>query len=451
MHIKNGLDIPLTGHPQQTIVVTKSTNTVGVVAADFHGVKPAMAVGVGDKVKQGQVLYRDKRNSKITINAPASGVVSAVNRGLRRVLQAVVIDVDKSVAPLEFAKMNATALAKAAQPPVRQVLLDSGQWAALRTRPFSQTPDPATQPQAIFVTAMDSQPLAANPQVILEYGENTAMFALGLQVMQAISTAPIFVVHAAENTDFPITPLNRVQYHSFSGKHPAGNVGTHMHFLAPVNRNGENWHIDYQDVIAWGYLFNYGHTSRQRCVAISGPVALNPCIVETVRGADLYTLCADEMKDTDNARIISGSVLAGRTATREAGYLGQFHNQVTCLGHNDARELFHYLRAGINKFSVTNAYISKLIKNKKFAMTTSTNGSERAMMPIGNYEKVMPLDIMPTQLLRALIVGDIDTAEQLGCLELDEEDLALCTFVCPGKYEYGPILRDALHTIQVEG
>lgn len=237
---------------------------------------------------------------------------------------------------------------------------------------------------------------------------------------------------------------------TFAGKHPAGNVGTQIHFLDPVSMNKAVWSLGYQDVIAIGKLFTEGKISSERVVALCGPQAKTPRLMRTRVGASVDDFTQGELKSGDN-RLVSGSALSGHNARGPLAWLNRTANQLTALREGHERELLGYISPGVNRFSLMNIYLSKLMPGKRFNFTTTTNGSERAMVPVGAYEEVMPLDILPTQLLRALIVGDTDSATALGALELLEEDLALCTFVCPGKYEYGPILRDNLTTIEAEG
>lgn len=237
---------------------------------------------------------------------------------------------------------------------------------------------------------------------------------------------------------------------TFSGPHPAGLVGTHIHHLSPVALHRKVWHIGYQDVIAFGKLFAEGKYETGRVVAIGGPRAEKPRLLRTRIGASTEELLAGEILQPESTRVISGSVFSGFTAEGGLRYLGRFHNQVTLLEEGNKRAFMGWLSPGVNRHSVLGIYLSKFKGLSNYAPNTSTNGSERAMVPVGVYEEVMPLDILPTQLLRSLIVGDIEVAMQLGCLELDEEDLALCTYVCPGKYEYGPILRDNLTMIEKE-
>ena len=442
--IKQGLDLPISGAPVQRIEAARPVRSVAVMGYDYNGMKPSMEVQVGDRVKLGQVLFSDKKSPGVQYTAPAAGVISAIHRGEKRVLQSVVIDVEGDE-QLNFARYPAAELASLSAASVRENLQQSGLWTALRARPFSQVPAIEAVPSSIFVTAIDTHPLAADPTVVI--AEYAADFEYGLQVLSHLGR--IFLCKAA-GAQLPGEQLPKVHTEAFAGPHPAGLPGTHMHFLDPVSASKSVWSINYQDVIAIGKLFTTGQLWVERIVALAGPVVEQPRLLRTRLGANLEELSAGQLQPGCN-RVISGSVLGGRTAQGAFAFLGRYHLQVSCLVEGNDRELLHYLRAGVNKHSVLNIFVSKLMAAKKFAFSTTTNGSPRAMVPVGNYEEVMPLDILPTQLLRYLIVGDTEMAQKLGCLELDEEDLALCTYVCAGKYEYGPILRDNLARIEKEG
>ncbi|UZJ45580.1 Na(+)-translocating NADH-quinone reductase subunit A [Marinimicrobium sp. C6131] len=444
--IRRGLDLPISGAPEQAISEGPKIRSVAVIGFDYHGMKPTMAVQVGDKVKLGQLLFTDKKTEGVRYTAPASGTVAAINRGERRVLQSVVIDVEGDDAET-FEAYKGTDPAQVSDEDARALLNESGLWTALRTRPFSKVPALDSKPNSIFVTAIDTNPLAANPELII--AEQAEAFKQGLVVLSRMTEGKVFVCKAA-GADIPVATGERFVTEAFGGVHPAGNAGTHIHYLDPVSDKKLVWTVNYQDVIAIGTLFTSGKLDTRRVVALGGPQVEKPRLLRTRLGANLEELTAGELKPAEN-RLISGSVFGGRNARGPVSYLGRYHQQVSVLEEGNDRPMLHYLRAGFNAFSVMGIYISKLFKGKKFNFTTTTSGSERAMVPVGAYERVMPLDILPTQLLRSLIVGDTETAQQLGCLELDEEDLALCTFVCPGKYEYGPILRDNLTTIEKEG
>lgn len=442
--IRRGLDLPIRGEPEQVIHDGPAVTSVAVIGPDYHGMKPTMAVKEGDRVKLGQLLFTDKKTEGVKYTAPGAGVVKAINRGERRVLQSVVIELDGDDAE-SFTAYSAEQLASVDRDAVVSQLVDSGMWTSLRTRPYSKVPAPASMAHSIFVTATDTNPLAANPEVVINARRDD--FVAGLRVLTKLSDK----VHlcAADNTDIPGAELPGVQGHRFSGVHPAGLAGTHIHFIDPVSVTKTVWTINYQDVIAIGALFTTGAIDVSRVVALAGPQVKQPRLIKTRIGANIDQLTAGQLADGVN-RVVSGSVLSGRKSSATFAFLGRYHLQVSVLLEGGERPFLHYFTLGGNRHSVMPTYISSLFK-KKFDMTTSTNGSERAMVPVGNYEKVMPLDILPTQLLRALIVGDTEMAQKLGCLELDEEDLALCTYACVGKYEYGPILRDNLARIEKEG
>jgi Na+-transporting NADH:ubiquinone oxidoreductase subunit A len=444
INIKRGLDLPIAGAPAQRIEAGRPVRSVAVIGFDYPTMKPTMAVQVGDRVKLGQILFSDKKSEGVHYTAPGAGVVSAVHRGEKRVLQSVVIDLDGDE-EITFASYSPAQLEGLSSEQVRENLQQSGLWTALRTRPFSKVPAVDATPASIFVTAIDTHPLAADPAIII--AEQPEAFEAGLKVLGNL--AKVFLCKAP-NASLPGESLAKVQVESFSGPHPAGLAGTHIHFLDPVSASKSVWTIGYQDVIAVGKLFTSGRLSVERVVSLAGPVVEQPRLVRARLGANLDELTAGELQPGAN-RVVSGSVLGGRTAHGAFAYLGRYHQQVSCLREGKEREMLHYMRPGVEKHSILNIYISKLMAGKKFAFSTSTNGSPRAMVPVGNYEEVMPLDVLPTQLLRALIVGDTEVAQKLGCLELDEEDLALCTYVCAGKYEYGPILRDNLTRIEKEG
>ena len=445
---KRGLDLPISGSPEQKIDQGRPARSCAVVGYDFPGLKPTMAVAEGDKVVAGQLLFTDKKSEGINYTAPASGTVSAIHRGAKRVFQSIVIDMEAGGdgEAISFASYKAGDISDRTRAEVTDLLLESGEWTALRTRPYNKVPALGTTPSDIFVTAIDTRPLAADPGLYI--AEQKEAFTNGLSVLAKLTDGSVFVCKSAETVFSSSVPQVKVE--TFSGPHPAGLVGTHIHFLSPVSAEKTVWHLGYQDVIAIGHLFTSGKIYAERVVALAGPGVESPRLIRTVRGGSLDELGAGEYK-TGNQRVLSGSVFDGRTAQGALAYLGRFHNQVSVLAEGTERELFGFVAPGTKKFSVTGLFMSSLFGLKNHDFTTSTGGSNRAMVPIGTYEKMMPLDILPTQLLRALLVNDVEVAMQLGCLELDEEDLALCTFACPGKYEYGPYLRQMLTLIEAEG
>ncbi|OOE70298.1 Na(+)-translocating NADH-quinone reductase subunit A [Salinivibrio sp. IB282] len=443
--IKKGLDIPIAGTPAQVINDGPAVKKVALLGEEYVGMRPTMHVRVGDVVKKGQGLFEDKKNPGVVFTAPAAGKVVEVNRGAKRVLQSVVIEVDGNE-QVTFNKYEASQLASLERQAVVDQLVESGMWTALRTRPFSRSPAIDAVPEAIFVNAMDTNPLAADPKVIID--EQKEAFVAGLDVLSRLTDKQVFVCKA--NVELPTSQQSNVEQHVFAGPHPAGLVGTHIHHLRSASMEKKVWHLNYQDVIAFGHLFLTGEINADRVVSLAGPMVNKPRLVRTQLGANLDELTDGELM-AGESRVISGSVLSGTKASGPHAYLGRFHLQVSVLREGNEKELFGWLSPGKNRFSVTRAYLGHLFKGQLFNLTTSTNGSDRSMVPIGNYERVMPLDIEPTMLLRDICAGDTDSMQQLGALELDPEDLALCTFVCPGKYEYGPMLRESLEKIEKEG
>jgi len=421
-------------------------SSVALMGPDTVDLKPGMLVAVGDRVKLGQPLFSDKQNPGVQFTSPGAGTVEAINRGERRVLQSVVIDLDGDEEE-EFTAYAANDLQNITRQDVRDNLLASGLWTAFRTRPFSKIPRPDDVPAAIFVTAIDTNPLAADPEVVIQHqGE---AFLQGLCVIAALTDGTIHVCTAADSSII-CSDSGDIQHSQFSGPHPAGLVGTHIHLLDPVNEDQVAWHIGYQDVIAVGKLFTTGRLPVDRIVSLSGPSVSKPRLISTRLGANTTELVEGELSDSD-VRVVSGSVLSGHRAAGWAVWLGRYDNQITVLKEGSPREFLSFMRPGIGKFSFTRGFVGKLFGSGGYSMTTSQNGSPRAMVSIGSFEQVMPLDILPTPLLKALLVRDTDSARDLGCLELDEEDLALCSFVCNGKYDYGRHLRKSLHEIEVNG
>lgn len=443
--IKKGLDLPIAGKPAQVIHDGAAITEVAVLGEEYVGMRPSMKVREGDVVKKGQVLFEDKKNPGVVFTAPASGTVTAINRGAKRVLQSVVIKLEGE-SQMTFAKYSIEQLANLTVEQVKQNLVESGLWTALRTRPFSKIPAIDSKPSSIFVNAMDTNPLAAEPALIIK--ENAEAFQNGLTVLSRLNEGKLFVCKAA-GTSIPTINASNVQVEEFSGPHPAGLSGTHIHFLDPVSISKFVWYINYQDVIAIGKLFTTGELYVDRVVSLAGPQVKNPRLVRTRLGANLNELTAGELADGEN-RVISGSVLNGHTAVAPVNYLGHYALQVSVIAEGREKEFLGWISPGSNKFSITRTVLGHF-GHKLFKFTSAVNGGHRAMVPIGTYERVMPLDIIPTLLLRDLSAGDTDSAQALGCLELDEEDLALCTFVCPGKNDYGPMLRAALDKIEKEG
>jgi len=444
IRIRQGLDIPIAGTPEQTIHEGPAVQTVGVLGRDYIGYKrlPKLLVQEGDRVMLGQPLVSGKHLTSVITTAPGTGIVEYIGRGTRRFLETIAIRLEGG-GEETFNAYGADELGELNAAQVRDNLLASGLWLSFRTRPYGRVANPDSEPHAIFVTATDTNPLAADPAVII--AESRDDFSHGLTAISKLTPGKVYVC-TAPGASLPDQVVPAVTVTEFTGPHPAGLVGTHIHFLAPVSATRSVWYLNYQDVTAIGRLFTSGRLSTERIIALAGPMVTRPRLVRTRLGASTGDLVKGELQRGES-RVISGSILSGQHAVGPVAYLGRYHLQVSVLREGRERELFGWIAPGFHKFSASRAFASSLFRKRSFPLTTTQNGSPRAMVPIGTFEGVMPLDILPTQLLRALVVEDTDTAQALGCLELEEEDLALCTFVDTGKYDYGPILRKNLQQI----
>jgi Na+-transporting NADH:ubiquinone oxidoreductase subunit A len=411
--ITRGRNLALAGTPVQTLNPGPAIETVALQGEDFPGLRPSFEVEIGERVAAGQPLFVDRKRPEIVFTSPVAGVVEEIHRGPRRTLGLVVIRADGDEAvkfdvPPDLDGEN-----------VRALLLRSGLWPAFRTRPFERIPDPAAAPAALFVTAMDTAPLAADASVVL--AESKDVFAAGLAAVGHLTDGPVIVCQA------PGPPLTaeqgKVRIVHFAGPHPAGLPGTHIHRLMPVGRDRTVWHIGYQDVVAIGRLTDTGRLSAERVVALGGPAMRDPRLVTAQLGASLSDLTEDGLAAA--ATLISGSVLAGRPAH----YLGRYDSQVTALSPprpSPMRNLGRWLSTALGE------------------------SGRNPIIPVAAYDRVMALDILAVPLIRALAVGDADTAERLGGLELAEEDVALLSHVCPAGIDYGPLLRGVLDEIAEE-
>lgn len=398
--IRRGLDVPLAGAPAAVLEAGSEVRTVALMPGDHPGLKPRLAVEEGDRVERGQPLFADRDAPEIRFVAPRAGTVARIHRGQRRRVQSVVIEVEEGPGPAGPSD------APRARGDVRARLLASGLWAALRTRPFGRVPRPDQRADAIFVTAMDTNPLAGPLEAVWETRADD--FACGLEVLTHLTEGDVHVCKSpALALAFPSHA--RIRVHEFSGPHPAGLPGTHIHTLASVYGGRRVFYLGWQDVAAIGALFGTDRFWPERLVALGGPPVHTPRWLRTSLGAGVADLLEGELAPMA-CRVISGSPLSGRQASGWGAYLGRYDTQIAVLPESDA--VLH--------------------------------GRPGPMVAISRFERVVPLHILAAPLLRALLVGDVDAAARLGCLELEEEDLALCSFVCPGKIEYGPLLRAAL-------
>ena len=443
-NLKKGLNIPVLGIPEQIIQGEKKPKSVAVLGPDYIGLKPKMLVSVGDKVKRGSPLFCHKDHPEISYVSPCKGKVKVINRGDKRVLLSVVIDVENiSDKGINITKTHSNE--KSQEQFVKKCLFDSGLWTSFLTRPYSKVPSSDSLPSSIFITAMDTEPLCPDAELIINH--DLKAFNEGVKKISLLTKGKVFIC-TKNNSQLK---FNDFDTYEFAGPHPAGLAGTHMHFLDAPSATKTVWSIGYQDVIAIGKLFLTGFIDVSRIVSIAGPHALKPRLVKTVLGASLDDILEGEYNKAEGCRVISGSILSGFHATNELAYLGKYSRQITIIKEDLEKHFFGWIKPQPNKFSVMPVLLSAFGFFKLFNLTSNLNGGRRAMVPTGVFETLMPQDFLPTQMLRALLVMDTDVAQSLGALELDEEDLALCTFACPAKYEYGSALRDSLQKIEKEG
>ena len=443
--IKKGLDLPITGGPEQKIGAGNKVKSVAILGTEYEGLKPKMMVSEGDQVKLGQILFTDKKNPGVNFTAPGAGVVKAINRGARRALQSVVIEL-KGNEQETFSKYKDSELKKLGADKIKENLVASGLWTSFLARPYGKIPAIDAKPSSIFITAIDTRPLAADPVVVIK--QRAKDFANGLTIVSQLTDGKTYLCKA---TGAEIADHEACVTAEFSGPHPAGLPSTHIHFIDPVNIDKSVWHIDYQAVIAIGALFRTGQLDVERVISLAGSTVKKPRLIKTRVGASTDDLVAGELDESVENRVVSGSVLYGHKAADELAYLGCYSLQISALKEGRERELFGWIVPGKNKYSVLNVYLTSRDRAQLFPLTTDKNGSNRAIVPVGVYEMLMPMDILATPLLKALVVADSDQAQQLGCLELVEEDLSLITFADPGKHDFGPVLRVNLTKIEKEG
>ncbi|MBC8368930.1 MAG: NADH:ubiquinone reductase (Na(+)-transporting) subunit A [Planctomycetes bacterium] len=439
--IKRGLNLPITGSTSSTDCVTGATaQQVALLPQEAWGIKVQMLAAVGDQVKVGSPLFCDRRDPEVIFTSPAAGTVAAVNRGARRAVQSVIIDVAGFDEHAELPSNDGSRESLVA------ALAASGLWPNLRQRPFDKVAASNDTPQAIFVTASDTNPLAANPVDLVCCRE--ADVQAGLKAMLTLSGGAVYF-NTDSKTDWSSFLIEGVEHHSFNGPHPAGNAGVHINALHPVNLERKVWHIDVQNLADIGAFLTSGKVPTARKIAVGGPAATKCEIIETKRGANM-SVFSEYASST--VRFVSGSLLGGATANPgdEKGFLGRFAQQVSIVDDSPEREFINWMKPVGSRWSLSGTYLAKFVK-KTFKTDTDINGGERAIVPIGSYEKVMPFDIMPTQLIKALASNDLTASEKLGALEIVEEDIALCQYVCAAKIDITDMLRAMLTRIEKEG
>jgi len=447
IRITKGLDLPIQGRPSESVSKLIKTKRVAVTGIDYIGIRPSILVKVGEVVKEGDPLVASKENAGVVYTAPAPGKVVEINRGPRRVLESFVIEVDESQGVREFTPISDQTIKSAGAGEIIKLLAEAGLFTAFRQRPFSRIPQLSERPHSIFVTSIDSDPLGFNPEIVIaQYVDD---FTRGLTALTRITESEVYnVVHESFSTVLP--DVEQCLTLKFGGKHPCGLVGTHIHSMDPAHELKSVWHIAAQDVIAIGKLLATGKLWNERYVALGGPLVKEPQIIHTTLGADISEIVAGRLLD-EPQRVISGSILNGRKVEGALHFLGRYHNKISVIAEDTERKILGWIRPGAEQHSAGGTFLSHFLPDKLFNITAKRNGGIRPVVPLGIFEKIMPLDILPTQLAKALLTQDINECLRLGVLELDEEDLSLMTYSCSGKNDYGALLREVLDIIFKEG
>ena len=430
-----GLDIKLVGKAEARLENAPMAKSYAVSPLDYENVTPKLLVKVGDKVEAGSALFFDKNNPRILFTSPVSGVVSAINRGEKRKLLNVAIEPD---AAQVYKQLTVVDVAKAERSAVVEMLLESGLWTRIVERPYGVIANPDATPKAIFVSAFDSAPLAPDYNFILK--EEKAVIEAGMAVLARLTDGKVHLSARKGDEGF-MAEVKGVEYHTFSGKHPVGNVGVQIHHIDRIAKGDIVWTVNIQDVAMIGRLVMGGKLDMSKTIAVAGSEAQAPCYKRVIAGAAVESIVG-EVKD--GVRVISGDVLTG-VATAKDGYLAANANMVTLIPEGDKYEFMGWAMPRFHRFSVSGAYFSWLFPKKSYKLDTNTNGEERPFVVTGLYEKYLPMDVYVSYLLKACLCKDLDKMENLGLYEVLPEDLALCEFVDPSKINMQQILRDGIN------
>ncbi len=444
--IKKGLDIKISGQAEKIYAKAPRAKTFAIKPGDWHGLTPKIIPTLCDPVKVGTPIFYDKYHPEIKFTSPVSGILLSINRGERRRIIEVVIEDDGKDTPETFLQGDPADLKREQ---IVENLLNSGLWPVIRQRPYKVIARPEKPPKSIFISGFDTAPLAPDYDFLLK--DKEADFQWGVNVLKQLTEGKIYVgLDGRSPNNKTLSSIKGVETNHFNGPHPAGNVGIQIYNLDPINKGEIVWTVNPQDVVAIGRLFKTGKYDPSIDVALTGSRVKKPQYYKTIRGTAVAPLLENNLMEGEN-RVISGNVLAGRQVDPEKGYLGSLHSHITVIPEGNYSELFGWILPGFKKLSVARSFASTwLAPNRTFEVDTNYHGGERAFVMTGEYEKVLPMDIYPVQLLKSILVNDIDKMEQLGIYEVAEEDLALCEFVCTSKTPVTKILRDGLRSLRRE-
>ncbi len=438
INIKRGLDIKIEGKAEKILLRAPMAERYAVKPTDFVGVMPKLTAKVGDRVKAGSPLFFDKKNPDVIFTSPVSGEIESVVRGDRRRILEIVIKADEQVDYEDFGKIDVSGTDAES---MKQHLLKSGLWPSVIQRPYGIIANPADTPRDIYISGFDTAPLAPDLDFIVK--DQGEMFTKGIDVLKKLTSGNVVIgVDATSALNSVYKNLKDVKIYSFKGKHPAGNVGLHIHKTDPINKGDVVWTINPQNVVMIGRLFNDGVYDASKIVALAGSEVKKTGYYKIIAGASVSSITKDNINEGD-IRYISGNVLTGTTISRD-GYLGYYDGLLSVIPEGKHSEFLGWAMPGLKKFSMSRTFFSWLTPNKEYKLDTNYNGGDRAFVMSGQYEKVMPMDIYPVFLLKAILAEDIDKMEQLGIYEVVEEDFALCDFVCTSKIETQKIVREGL-------
>ncbi len=447
--LKKGFDINLAGKAENKVSDSLTSQTYAVKPTDFIGMqRPKAIVAVGDSVKAGTPILLDKKNETVNYVAPVSGEIVDIKRGEKRKLLEIVILADKEIEYESFNKYSASDLAKVSKDDLKEQMLKAGVWPNIIMRPFGVVADSNDSPKSIFISGFDSSPLAPNYNVIFR-GEEKA-FQAGVNVLKRFTSGYIHVnVNSADEVNPVFLTAENVQLNKFTGKHPAGNVGIQIHHVDPIAKGDIVWTVNPGGVIQIGKLFLEGKYDASKIIAITGSEVSNPQYYKTYAGASVKTFTEGNLK-SDNVRYVSGNVLTGESVGEE-GHLGFYANQFTVLPEGDHFQFMGWILPTMNKLSFHKAIGLLSFLNgakKEYVLDTNVQGEPRAFVQTGAFEKVVPMDILPTHLLKAILAEDFDEMEELGLYEVIEEDFALCEFIDVSKHNVQSIVREGLDLLQ---
>lgn len=442
--IRRGTNIKLAGIADRVKSEAAVSNSFAIKPTDFHSLTPKMLVKAGDTVKAGSPIFHDKYNEQILYTSPVSGEVAEVVRGAKRKILEVRIIPDANQQFESFQTGDASALAGEQ---VKELLLKSGLWPLIKQRPYDVVAKPDADPKAIFISAFDSAPLAPDYDFIL-HGESQS-FQKGLDMLSKLTKGKIHLnSRSGSSTDAVFSGAKNVTHNTFSGPHPAGNVGIQMHHIDPISKGDIVWSVNAQAVVMIGKFFESGKLDLTKTIALAGSEVQKPRYVRTKVGASVKSIIDGQINDGD-VRIISGNVLTGSQVDKD-GYIGFYDDLITVIPEGRDPQFLGWLAPNFNKFSLSRSYFSWMMPNKRFKLNTNMNGEDRAYVVSGQYEDLLPMDVYPVQLIKSIMTNDVERMEQLGIYEISPEDLALCEFACTSKMEVQKIVREGLDVAMKE-